>query len=126
MKNLLILLMAVFLVGAVSSCDLLKQSVATTAELYVGELKGQPVKYIDKAGYLQHFIDMKAPGFWAEHIKGVDFSPVKDFYGEIPSSNTQEPGGEVTETADGRKLYWIPLFSSSGELLIKPYTRVLH
>lgn len=126
MKNLLLLLMAVTLLSIATSCDVLKQSVSTTAELYVGNLKGQPVKYIDKSGYIQHFIDMKAIGFWAEHIKGVDFSPVKDFYGEIPSSTTLEAGSDVIETSDGRKLYWIPLFKENGQLAIKPYSRVLH
>lgn len=126
MKRLLFLIMTISILAFASSCDVLKQSVATTAELYVGELKGQPVKYIDKNGYLQHFIEMNAVGFWAEHIRGVDFSPVKEFYGEIPSSNSLTPGSESIETSDGKKLYWIPLFSSSGELLIKPYSRVLH
>lgn len=126
MKNLLIILMAVTLLAFATSCDVLKQSVATTAELYVGELKGQPVKYIDKNGYLQHFIEMKASGFWAEHIKGVDFAPIKEFYGDIPFSNSINPAQEMIETPDGRKLYWIFLFSPSGEQLIKPYSRVLH
>lgn len=126
MKNLLILLMAVTLLGLATSCDILKQSVSTTAELYIGELKGQPVKYIDKHGYLQHFINMKSIGFWAEHIKGTDFAPVKEFYGDIPFTNSVYPAQEVVETSDGRKLYWIFLFSPSGEQLIKPYSRVLH
>lgn len=126
MKKLLFLLITVSLLGFATSCDVLKQSVSTTSELYVGELKGQPVKYEDKAGYLNHFIDMKAPGFWAEYIKGVVFSPVKDFYGEIPEATTQQPAGTIIETSDGRKLYWIPLFDPSGQLLIKPYTRELH
>lgn len=126
MKNLLFLLMAVMILAVFPSCDILKQSVSTSAELYIGELKGQPVKYIDKKGYLQHFIEMKATGFWAEHIKGTDFVPVKDFYGEIPFTNSTYPANQVIETSDGRKLYWIFLFSPSGEQLIKPYSRVLH
>lgn len=126
MRNLLTLLSLIIMLTFVSSCDVLKQSVSTTAELYVGELKGQPVKYVDKSGYIQHFIDMKAPGFWAEYIKGVDFSPVKEFYGEVSAATTQQPNTEMIETNDGRKLYWVPLFDASGRLLIRPYTRELH
>lgn len=126
MRTLLTILSLILMLTFVSSCDVLKQSVSTTAELYVGELKGQPVKYVDKNGYLQHFIDMKAPGFWAEHIKAVDFSPVKEFYSDIQSATTQAPASEMIETSDGRKLYWIPLFDDRGNLLIKPYSRVLH
>lgn len=126
MRNLLTILSMILTLTFVSSCDLLKQSVSTTAELYVGELKGQPVKYVDKNGYLQHFIDMKADGFWAQHIKGVDFTPIKEFYGEVSEATTQSPATNMVETNDGRKLYWVRLFDSEGNLLIKPYTRELH
>lgn len=126
MKNLLFLLMAVTLLSIATSCDVLKQSVSTATELYVGNLQGQPVRFEDKAGYLQHFIEMKAEGFYAEHIKHVTFTPVKDFYPDINASNTLTAPAPFIETSDGRKLYWIDLFDESGQLKIKSYTRELH
>ncbi len=120
------LIWMITLLVLVSSCDVLKQSVSTTAELFVGELNGQPVKYEDKNGYLNHFIDMKLPGFWAEYVKGVTFAPINDFDFEISDDNSLGKDKGFRETDEGKKLVWVPLFGSDGELLIKPYRRELH
>lgn len=126
MKRLSILLLALAFAFTVQSCDVLKQSVSTTAELYVGEINDQPVQFVDKAGYLHHFVDMKLPGFWAEYVKGVTFAPIKDFDFDAAEATSLAPSEKFKESADGKKLVWVQLFSDDGELLIKPYRRELH
>lgn len=126
MKRLLTILSLIMVIGIVSSCDLLKQSVSTTSELFVGEINDQPVKFVDKAGYINHMIDMQIPGFWAEYVKGVTFVPIKDFDFEMNAPTTLSDADKYKESADGKKLVWVPLFGDSGQLLIKPYTRELH
>lgn len=126
MKKLLFFLALIFTIGIATSCDVLKQSVSTTSELYVGSINDQPVKFEDKSGYLHHFIDMKIAGFWAEYVKGVTFAPIKDFNFDSMADNSLTPSNQLIETSDGRKLIYVPLYDASGNLLIKPYTRELH
>lgn len=124
MKKLLLVAIGLLIVFSIESCDVIKQSVATTADLYVGELEGQAVKYVDKNGYLAHFISMKIPTFQAEWLGGVEFAPIKEF--QFKSGDTAlSPGAEEGGKKE-RKIVTVVLFDPDGNLLIKPYTRELH
>jgi len=126
MKKILNLILALALAFTVQSCDVLKQSLTTAAERWIGVINDQPVEFLDKSGYLNHFIEMKVPGFWAEYDKGVVFTPIKDFDFETGEATSLAPVEKFKESPDGKKLIWVQLFAENGELLIKPYTRELH
>lgn len=125
MKSLLVLFMSVFALVLIPSCNLIKKSMSTTTEIYFGQLKGQPVKFIDKNGYIDHLISMRKYGFYAEHIKGVNFSPINNFNWELQVEPEQLFEPQLIKTSDGSEIYWIPLLDRSGQLLIKPYSRII-